>query len=177
MKRIVLISDNHGYAGMDIWKYLDACDEIWHAGDMGTLESIEAFTKRFVFRAVVGNIDTADIRATFPEDLTFECEGVKVLMTHIGGYPGRYSKRVIPILNTYQPRLFISGHSHICKVMYDSQRQCLHMNPGSYGFQGWHMVRTLIRFTCCDGKIDGVEVVELGSRSFSFRDDIPLGIQ
>ena len=164
MKKIALISDNHGYHGNDIFRYLDEVDEVWHAGDIGDLESIEKIRQLKPFRAVCGNIDDTDIRAKFPLDLSFNCEGVKVFMTHIGGYPGRYKARVRKILIQERPNLYICGHSHICKVMFDQQLQLLHMNPGAYGFHGWHQVRTMLRFTCNKGQIGDAEVIELGYR-------------
>lgn len=164
-RRILLLSDNHGYYHDDLLKYADGADEVWHAGDIGNLESVTPFKTGRIFRGVFGNIDGGIIRETFPEDLLFECEGVRVFMTHIGGYPGRYVKRVYEILKREKPHLYISGHSHICKVMFDRKLQLLHMNPGAYGIQGWHQKRTLIRFTCAQGEITNAEVVELGDRS------------
>lgn len=165
MKRIGLISDNHGYFGGDVMKYLEEVDEVWHAGDIGRLDSISPIMTQKPFRAVYGNIDDGEIRKEFPLNLEFECEGVKVFMTHIGGYPGRYYKRVKDVLVNSKPNLYICGHSHICKVMYDRNLSLLHMNPGAYGFHGWHKVRTILRFTCIDGEIKDAEVVELGLRS------------
>ena len=164
MKKIALISDNHGYAGHDIMPYIDPVDEVWHAGDMGSLESIQDFMKTKTFKGVYGNIDDHILRRIFPQDLHFECEGVKVFMTHIGGYPGRYYKRTLSILKESKPDLYICGHSHICKVMYDKSLNVLHMNPGAYGFKGWHKVRTILRFTCEQGKVKNAEVIELGKR-------------
>jgi putative phosphoesterase len=165
MKRIGLISDNHGYFGPEVMKYLDEVDEVWHAGDIGSLESIQPIISKKPFRAVYGNIDSGIIRTDYPLNLDFECEEVKVFMTHIGGYPGRYYNRVKNILVETKPQLYICGHSHICKVMYDKKLSLLHMNPGAYGFHGWHKVRTILRFTCDAGQIKDAEVIELGSRS------------
>lgn len=164
MKRIGLISDNHGYFGEDILKYLREVDEVWHAGDIGSMKSIEPISELKPFKAVYGNIDSGEIRTSFPLNQHFECAGVRVFMTHIGGYPGRYYKRVRNILENLKPDLYICGHSHICKVMYDSKLNLLHMNPGAYGYHGWHKIRTILRFTCDKGKVKDAEVVELGSR-------------
>lgn len=165
MKRIGLISDNHGYFGPEVMKYLDEVDEVWHAGDIGSFSSIEPIINAKPFKGVYGNIDGGDIRSEYPLNLSFECEGVKVFMTHIGGYPGRYYKRVKKILIESKPNLYICGHSHICKVLYDKDLSLLHMNPGAYGVYGWHKVRTMLRFTCDNGQIKDAEVIELGSRS------------
>jgi putative phosphoesterase len=164
MKRIGLISDNHGYFGEDIMKYLQEVDEVWHAGDIGNYESIVPIIEEKPFRAVYGNIDSGKIRTEFPLNLEFSCDGVKVFMTHIGGYPGRYRKRVKDILAEIKPDLYICGHSHICKVMYDDSLSLLHMNPGAYGRHGWHKIRTILRFSCDAGEIKNAEVIELGKR-------------
>ncbi|NNF36259.1 MAG: metallophosphoesterase family protein [Saprospiraceae bacterium] len=164
MTRIALISDNHSHNGEDIMEYLDEVDEVWHAGDIGSRESIKHIKEIKPFRAVYGNIDTPEIRQEFPLNQIWKCESVKVLMTHIGGYPGRYTRRVKELLIEHQPKLYICGHSHICKVQYDPTLQVLHMNPGSYGYVGWHKVRTLLRFTIDGEEIKELEVVELGNR-------------
>ncbi len=164
MKRIALISDNHSYSGNDIIKHINEVDEIWHAGDIGSLDSVRHLREIKPFKAVYGNIDDHNIRAEFPLDLQFECEGVNVFMTHIGGYPGRYNSRIKKILAETSPDLYICGHSHICKVMYDKSLQILHMNPGAYGFHGWHRIRTMLKFTCHRGKVSDAQVIELGYR-------------
>ncbi len=163
MKKIGLLSDTHSFLDAAVFKHFDACDEVWHAGDFGVdvAAQLEAFKP---FRAVYGNIDGNDIRSTYPEHLRFKCEKVEVWMTHIGGYPGRYAPQVKPDIYTKPPGLFISGHSHILKVMYDEKISCLHINPGAAGKSGWHQVRTLIRFCISDEKIHNLEVVELGVR-------------
>lgn len=164
MKRIGLLSDTHSHLDESIFRYFEECDEIWHAGDIGDEEvasRLEAFRP---LRAVYGNIDDAAMRRRFPEDLRFECEGVDVFMTHIGGYPGRYSQRVREIIRQNPPRLFICGHSHILKVMPDKKYGLLHINPGAAGLQGFHKVRTIVRFTLDEGDISGLQVVELGGR-------------
>ncbi|MBC7888059.1 MAG: metallophosphoesterase family protein [Ferruginibacter sp.] len=174
MTRIGLISDTHHFLDAAVFDHFKNCDEIWHGGDFGTIEIAEkiiAGFRKFTspehqaglrFRAVYGNIDGQDIRSIYPEQLVFDCEGVTVMMRHIGGYPPKYNPATKRELLIHQPQLFISGHSHILKVMYDEKLNCLHMNPGAAGKQGWHKVRTLIRFVI-DGKdIKNCEVVELG---------------
>lgn len=164
MKRIGLLSDTHGYLDPKVYQYFEECDEIWHAGDLGTLtllEELEAFKPT---RAVYGNIDGADIRAAAPENLIWDCEGLKVFMTHIGGYPGRYNARVRAILDQEKPGLYICGHSHILKVIPDKKRGLLHINPGAAGKHGFHKVKTLTRFTVAKGQIRDLEVIELGKR-------------
>jgi len=171
MKRVALISDNHSYDGKDILTYISEVDEVWHAGDMGNIESVEHIMDLKVFRGVYGNIDDHEVRSVFPLNQFFECEGVKVFMTHIGGNPGRYYRRVREILSNHKPDLYICGHSHICKVMYDKKYKVLHMNPGAYGFKGWHKVRTMIRFTCDSGTIKDAEVIELGHRGIVYEEE------
>jgi putative phosphoesterase len=164
MTRIGLLSDTHGYLDPKVYQYFEECDEIWHAGDIGTLELLEELEAFKPTRAVYGNIDGADIRAIAPEYLIWDCEGMKVFMTHIGGYPGRYNARVRAWLDEYQPGLYICGHSHILKVMPDKKRGLLHINPGAAGKHGFHKVKTLTRFTMEDGQIKNLEVIELGGR-------------
>ena len=163
MKRIGLLSDTHSFLDDAIFKYFDECDEIWHAGDfgVGVAEKLEAFKP---LRGVFGNIDAIDVRAVYPEHLRFNCEAVDVWMTHIGGYPNHYAIGVKPEIYTKPPMLFISGHSHILKVIYDEKIKCLHINPGAAGKHGWHKVRTLIRFCISDEKIHNLAVIELGDR-------------
>lgn len=171
MTRIGLISDTHSYLDEAVFEHFKNCDEVWHAGDFGSMSLVESLQKRLnisgkqvPLRAVFGNIDGNDIRNIFPEKLHFNCEGVKVFMQHIGGYPTRYAPGVKNEIAANQSRLFISGHSHILKVMYDDQLQCLHMNPGAAGKEGWHKVRTLIRFVIDGEQIKDCEVIELGKR-------------
>jgi hypothetical protein len=164
MTRIGLISDTHNYLDDAVFHHFEHCDEIWHAGDFGTAEISDKLKAFKPLRGVYGNIDGYDIRSEFPEKLRFTCEDVNVMMVHIGGYPPRYTPAVKPELVATPPQLFISGHSHILKVMFDDKLQCLHMNPGAAGKQGWHKVRTLIRFVI-DGKgMKNCEVIELGAR-------------
>lgn len=140
-------------------------NEIWHAGDMLTMESLLPFQRKGkIFRAVFGNVDGQDIRFSFPEVNIFNVEGVKVLMTHIGGYPGKYADRIQRLLSFEQPNLFICGHSHILKVMPDPKNNLLHMNPGAYGHHGFHVVRTVLTFSIHQGKIFEVKAIELGLR-------------
>ncbi|NML37551.1 metallophosphoesterase family protein [Chitinophaga sp. G-6-1-13] len=161
MKKIGLMSDTHSYLHPQVFKYFEEVDEIWHAGDIGNValaDQLEAFKP---FRAVYGNIDGADIRIRYPETLRFTLEGVEVLMTHIGGYPGKYAPGIREVLKKDPPKLFICGHSHILKVMPDPALQLLHMNPGACGQQGWHKVKTLLRFRLDQGRIEQLEVIEL----------------
>ena len=161
--RICLLSDTHNYLDPRAKKYFLECDEIWHAGDFGAAVAspLAAFKP---LRGVYGNIDGSAIRAEYPEHLRFNCEGVDVWMTHIGGYPNHYAPQVKKEIYTKPPMLFISGHSHILKVIYDEKIKCLHINPGAAGKQGWHKVRTLIRFCITEEKIHTLAVIELGNR-------------
>ena len=183
MVKIGLISDTHGYIDQAICDHFAGCDEIWHAGDFGNMGVVTALEACKPLRGVYGNIDGQDIRGSFPELLQWQCEDIKVMMLHIGGYPPKYNpatlkqiKAIKPqlfisghshnpkakaALLEYRPQLFISGHSHILKVMFDNQLECLHMNPGAAGKQGWHKVRTLIRFVIDGKNIKDCEVIEL----------------
>lgn len=144
-----------------IIKYVKQADEVWHAGDIGILKVTDTIASLKPLRAVYGNIDGAEIRNTFPLDLKFQCEKVSVWMTHIGGYPGKYNQRILKELYADPPRIFISGHSHILKVMNDKKTGLLHMNPGAIGKQGFHTVRTMLRFEIDGEKIGNLEVVEI----------------
>ena len=164
MKQIGIISDTHSYLDDAVLRHFDRCDEIWHAGDFGNMEIVERLQNFKPLKGVWGNIDGAGIRQSFPEKLRWTCEGVDVFMIHIGGYPGKYESSVKNELLAHPPQLFISGHSHILKVMFDEKIHCLHINPGAAGREGWHKVRTVMRL-----KIDGenmydCEVIELGKR-------------
>lgn len=164
MTRIGLISDTHHFLDDSVFKHFEKCDEIWHAGDFGTIEIADKLSQFKPFKGVYGNIDGYDVRSVYPETLRWKCEEVNVLMTHIGGYPGKYTAAVKEQMKTSPPQLFISGHSHILKIIYDKQFDCLHMNPGAAGRQGWHAMRTIIRFAI-DGKVmKDCEVIELGKR-------------
>lgn len=164
MTRILLLSDTHGHMDERILKYARMADEIWHAGDIGSLEVTDQLATCGRVRAVHGNIDDAIIQREFPLDQRFSCEGVPVWMTHIGGYPGRYNKRVKEPLLARPPKLFISGHSHILKVQWDKKLGLLHMNPGACGKQGFHQLRTMLRFVIEGEEIKDLEVIELGKR-------------
>ncbi|MGK0391075.1 MAG: putative phosphoesterase [Maribacter sp.] len=164
MKRIGLISDTHSYYDASISKYFEGVDEIWHAGDIGSLDVMDKLVKIAPLRAVYGNIDDHKARAEYPKDLRFDCEGVDVFMTHIGGYPGRYNKRVREILQENPPRLYICGHSHILKIIPDKKLGLLHINPGAAGVHGFHKIKTIVRFTLEKGVIKDLDVVELGLR-------------
>jgi putative phosphoesterase len=164
MTKIGLISDTHSYLDDAVFKHFENCDEIWHAGDFGSIEVADKLAAFKPFKGVYGNIDGGDIRKTYPENLRFKCENVDVWITHIGGYPDRYSPLVKPEIYTNPPQLFICGHSHILKVIYDKKISCLHINPGAAGKQGWQKVRTLIRFAIDDDKIKDMQIIELGGK-------------
>ena len=164
MTKILLLSDTHSYIDDRILKYATEADEIWHAGDIGEIKVADELQAIKPLRAVYGNIDDAEVRGEFPLNNIFIVDGVKVVMTHIGGYPGRYNARVKELLIHEKPKLYICGHSHILKVMHDKKLNLLHMNPGAAGIHGFHQVRTMLRFTLDNGKIDNLEVIELGKR-------------
>lgn len=164
MKRIGLLSDTHSYLDPAVLKHFSECDEIWHAGDIGDIAVLDELKKHKPTRAVFGNIDSALIRRECPLHERFMCEEVDVWLTHIGGYPKRYSPPIKEAIKKNPPKLFISGHSHILKVMYDKDLELLHMNPGAAGKHGFHQVRTLLRFTIDGSDIKDLEVIELGKR-------------
>lgn len=164
MRRIGLLSDTHGHWDEKFGKYLGECDEIWHAGDIGSMEVADKLEAIAPLRAVYGNIDNCDMRLRFPEVYRWRCEEVDVLMKHIGGYPNHYDASIRKEIYTRPPRLFISGHSHLLKVENDTQLHLLHINPGAAGLSGWQPVRTLVRFTIDGATIKDLEVVELVSR-------------
>ena len=161
MKRIGILSDTHGFWDDRYLKHFENCDEIWHAGDIGSWEVAEKLAAFRPLRAVRGNIDGGDIRQTYPEINRFTIEGTDVLIKHIGGYPGNYDASVRGVLLSQPPTLFISGHSHILKVMHDRRLNTLHINPGAAGIHGFHKVRTLVRFTIDSGAFRDLEVIEL----------------
>ena len=163
MTRIGLISDTHGFLDETVFKHFENCDEVWHAGDFGT-EVVEKLKKLKSLKGVYGNIDEQDIRSEFPEQLVFMCEGVKVMIRHIGGSPPKYNPETRKELAIHKPNLFISGHSHILKVIYDDKINCLHINPGAAGKQGWHKLRTIIRLMIDGKEMKDCEVIELGKR-------------
>ncbi|HIX54696.1 MAG TPA: metallophosphatase family protein [Candidatus Sphingobacterium stercoripullorum] len=164
MRKIGLLSDTHGYLDPSVFQYFQDCDEVWHAGDIGSVEIIEQLSKFKPLKAVFGNIDDQAVRQLCPEHQQFQCEQVDVWITHIGGYPGRYSSLVSRELKANPPALFIAGHSHIVKVQYDKNLKLLHLNPGAVGKQGWHTVRTLMRFEINGDRIENLELIELGKR-------------
>ena len=168
MTRIGLISDTHGFLDEKVFDYFKDCDEVWHAGDfgVGVAEKLSQWLSgdKKPIKGVFGNIDGQEIRYEFPEQLVFTCEQVKVMIRHIGGAPPTYNPETRKELGTHRPKLFISGHSHILKVIYDDKINCLHINPGAAGNQGWHKVRTIIRFAIDGSDIKNCEVIELGKR-------------
>ena len=162
MKRIGIISDTHGCWDEKYEYYFGECDEIWHAGDIGSIEVADKFeAMKPTFRAVYGNCDDYDLRSRYKEVLRFKCEDVDVLMTHIGGYPGKYAPGIKSRLELSHPKLFVCGHSHILKVMPDRSLGCLVVNPGAAGVQGWQVVRTLVTLTLDNGNITHAQVIEL----------------
>jgi putative phosphoesterase len=164
MTRIGLISDTHGYLDERIFEYFKECDEVWHAGDFGgdVAEKLKSIKSIKSIKGVYGNIDDQKIRTEFPEQLIFNCEQVKVMIRHIGGSPPNYNPETRKELAIHKPQLFISGHSHILKVIFDDKINCLHINPGAAGKQGWHKVRTIIRFAIDGSNIKNCEIIELG---------------
>ena len=164
MTRILLLSDTHSYIDDNILKYVKQADQVWHAGDIGNLKVTDAIEAVKPLTAVYGNIDDARARLEFKEDLWFTCEGVEVFMTHIGGYPGKYHPRILEEVKHKRPKLFICGHSHILKVMWDKQLGILHMNPGAAGKHGMHKVRTMLRFEIDGEAIKNLEIIELEKR-------------
>ena len=162
MRYIGLISDTHGVFDEQFQEFLEPVDEIWHAGDFGGgMELAEKIAEFKPLTGVAGNCDNHNLRFIHPLHRFFECEGLKILMTHIGGYPGRYDVRALELIDRYRPDIFVCGHSHILKVMRDDKRNMLTINPGAAGIQGFHVVRTALRFKLEDGKIHSMEVFEL----------------
>ena len=165
MKKIGIISDTHAYWDDKYETYLGECDEIWHVGDIGSVELADRFeAMKPIFRAVYGNCDGYDLRARYPEILRFKCEDIDVMMKHIGGYPGRYDRSIAAKIYASPPDLFISGHSHILKIMPDKSLNLLHINPGAAGIQGWHKERTLVRLTIEGNKFTDCEVITIGQK-------------
>ena len=160
MKKILLISDTHGYIDDRIIQYAKESDETWHAGDIGELKVVDEIKKVTTLRAVHGNIDNSKIRAEYAENLRFKIEDMKIWITHIGGYPNKYNLRIRQEINSDPPDVFICGHSHILKVMNDNKLNLLHINPGAIGKHGFHQVRTMIRFQIIKSKIQNLEVIE-----------------
>ncbi len=171
MTKIGLLSDTHGWLDEKVYKHFSLCDEVWHGGDFGSIEianQLRSWTppsgKKPIIKGVWGNIDGSDVRSEFEEVLVWNCEDVPVYMTHIGGYPNKYAPGIKQALINNESKLFISGHSHILKIMYDDKVGCLHINPGAAGKQGWHKVRTLVTFIIDGANIKDCNVIELGSK-------------
>ncbi|MDP3352963.1 MAG: metallophosphoesterase family protein [Flavobacteriaceae bacterium] len=164
MKKILLLSDTHGFIDEQILKYVKQADEVWHAGDLGNIAVADEITKYKPLKAVFGNIDDAVIRTEFPLDNRFKCEDLDVWITHIGGYPNNYNTRIRQEIKENPPMLFISGHSHILKVIFDKKLNLLHMNPGAAGKSGFHTVRTMLRFSIIGKDIKDLEIIELEKR-------------
>jgi len=164
VKKILLLSDTHSHIDDRILNYVHQADEVWHAGDIGDLKVTDTLKKLKPLRAVYGNIDDHEARLEFPLNNRFMCEGMDVWITHIGGYPGKYNIAIREELKENPPQLFICGHSHILKVQFDKALNCLHMNPGAAGIYGFHQIRTMLRFEIDKGKIQQLEVIELGKR-------------
>jgi len=165
LKKILLLSDTHSYIDNQILKFVKQADEVWHAGDIGDVIVSDTIKKIKPLRAVYGNIDNAEIRIEFPLDNKFIVENIEVWITHIGGYPNRYSPRIRDEIKKHTPKIFISGHSHILKVMNDKKLNLLHLNPGAAGKSGFHQIRTMLRFEINNSKIENLEVIELGKRN------------
>ena len=161
MKRIGILSDTHGHWDERLASFFAQCDELWHAGDIGNMATADTINAFKPLKAVYGNIDDSLVRSTYPEILQFTCEDVNVLITHIGGYPKRYEKKITPILKSQKPNLFICGHSHILKVIYDKDYELLHINPGAAGISGFHLVRTAIRLTIDGSNMKEMEILEI----------------
>lgn len=163
--KIGLISDTHSYLDPKVFEHFKLCDEVWHAGDIGNQEVANELTAFKPFRAVYGNIDGRDLQLKFPENLFFECEGFKILISHIGGAPPNYNARVKKLFKEFSPDIFICGHSHILRVVRDEKlNNLLYINPGAAGQHGFHKMRTLIRFDFEQKKVTKMEVIELGKR-------------
>lgn len=166
MTKIGLISDTHSFLDPKVFQYFKECDEIWHAGDMGSIAVADELEASKPLKAVYGNIDGADLRVRYPENLRFTCEGLRVWITHIGGFPPRYNKIVKPLITKDPPDIFICGHSHVLKIMTDPKlNKMLYINPGAAGKAGFHQVGTLVRFQIDLGKVSNMQVIELGGKS------------
>ena len=165
MQKVLLISDTHSHLDQKIFKYIETVDEVWHAGDIGDIAVCTEIEKLKPLKAVYGNIDGQDVRKSYPENNIFMCEQVKVFITHIGGYPNRYNLEAKKIIEQERPNLFICGHSHILKIMFDKKYNLLHLNPGACGVQGFHQVKTVLRFAIDGTEIKNMEIIELGKRA------------
>lgn len=167
--KIGLLSDTHGYLDPAVFTYFETCDEVWHAGDIGTEEVAASLENFKPLKTVYGNIDGRTLRERYPEDLWFQCEGLSVWMTHIAGAPPRYNPRVRKVLTERRPAILVCGHSHILRVINDKANDTLYLNPGAAGHEGFHHMRTLLRFSITDGIASGMEVIELGKRGITNR--------
>lgn len=165
MKKILLLSDTHGFIDSQILKFVKQADEVWHAGDIGDIKVSDTIKNLKTFRGVYGNIDNKELRLEFPLDNKFKIEDVNIWITHIGGYPNRYNARIKEEIQKNPPNVFISGHSHILKVVFDKKLDLLHLNPGAAGKQGLHQVRTMLRFEINNKKVENLEIIELEKRS------------
>ena len=165
MKKILIISDTHGHLDDKLLKYIEQVNEVWHGGDIGDIEVCRKIEKMKPLRAVWGNIDGAEFRSEYKEHLIFNCEDVKVYITHIVGYPGKYYPKAKPFIQSEKPHLFICGHSHILKVMFDKENNLLHINPGAAGVHGFHKVKTAVRLQIEGKEMKNLEVIELGPRA------------
>lgn len=172
MKRIGLLSDTHGYIPQQILDFFSDVDEIWHAGDIGDIALADRLAAMKPLRAVYGNIDNHEIRQTWPKNQRFMCEDVDVWITHIGGYPGNYDRSVRNEIMAHPPKLFISGHSHILKVIYDKKLDLLHLNPGAAGYKGFHKLSTALRFI-----IDGQDIREMEIWQAERSDLVPVDLK
>ena len=161
LKNILLLSDTHGYIDKKIISYTNNVDEVWHAGDIGDINVIDRIKLSKPIKAVYGNVDSTEIRMMTEKNLIFDSEGIRVVMTHIGGYPGRYNRNALELIQKYNPNLFICGHSHILKVIQDKKYNHLHFNPGAVGFHGFHKKRTMLKFSLQKGTIKNLFVIEL----------------
>lgn len=166
MTKIGLISDTHSFLDSKVFQYFADCDEIWHAGDIGSIGVADELESFKPLKAVYGNIDGADLRIRYPENFHFTCEGLRIWITHIGGYPPRYNRTVKPLITEDPPDIFICGHSHILKIMTDPKlNKMLYINPGAAGKVGFHQVGTLVRFQIDKGKVSNMQVIELGKKA------------
>ncbi|MBP7184994.1 MAG: metallophosphoesterase family protein [Saprospiraceae bacterium] len=163
--KILIISDTHGYLDKSIMKHISEADEVWHAGDVGNIELLDKIKKLKPLIAVYGNIDGSDIRTEYPENELFTRDGLKILMTHIAGYPSKYNSRAKKIILDNKPDLVVCGHSHILRIMRDKELNHIHINPGACGIYGFHAVRTIVKFEINSSKIENVAIIELGKRS------------
>tara|TARA_B100000214_G_scaffold125048_1_gene88831 strand:- start:2717 stop:3232 length:516 start_codon:yes stop_codon:yes gene_type:complete len=160
MKKIILLSDTHHNLDKRFFPHFKKADEIWHAGDIGNLSVTDKLKKFAPIKCVWGNIDNKDIRLEFKKTIYFKCEKMNVIMTHIGGYPGRYEKKIKQIIENVKPDLFICGHSHILKIIYDKKYNLLHLNPGAIGDYGIHKVKTILSFNICQKEIVDLKIIE-----------------